>query len=83
MRCMLEVTYIGLITSWKWVLGSTVVVAALIGLLFGIGVLAAAAKTGARILLLWPYHPRPHRRLTPVPPRRQGLRLPPSQPWSR
>ena len=39
MRWMLEVAYIGLATSWKWLLGSTAVVAALVGILFGVGVL--------------------------------------------
>jgi len=46
MRWMLEVTYIGLITSWKWVMGSTVVVVALIGLLFGIGVFGGDGEDG-------------------------------------
>ncbi len=46
MRWMLEVTYIGLITSWRWVLGSTVVVGALIGLLFGIGVFGGGGEDG-------------------------------------
>jgi hypothetical protein len=39
MRWILEVGYIGVVTSWKWLLGSTAVAAALVGLLFGIGVL--------------------------------------------
>ncbi len=30
MRWMLEVAYIGIATSWKWLLGSTAVVAALV-----------------------------------------------------
>ena len=46
MRWMLEVTYIGLLTSWKWVLGSTVVVGALFGLLFGIGVFGGSSEDG-------------------------------------
>jgi hypothetical protein len=46
MRWMLEVTYIGLLTSWKWVVGSTVVVGALIGLLFGIGVFGGGGEDG-------------------------------------
>ena len=46
MRWMLEVTYIGLITSWKWVMGSTVVVVALIGLLFGIGIFGGGGEDG-------------------------------------
>ena len=48
MRWMLEVTYIGLISSWKWVLGSTVVVGALIGLLFGTGVFGGSGDTGTK-----------------------------------
>ena len=48
MRWMLEVTYIGLINSWKWVLGSTVVVGALIGLLFGIGVFGGSGDKGTK-----------------------------------
>ena len=48
MRWMLEVTYIGLISSWKWVLGSTVVVGALIGLLFGIGVFGGSGDKGTK-----------------------------------
>ena len=39
MRWMLEVAFIGLSTSWKWLLGSTATVAILVGLLFGIGIL--------------------------------------------
>ena len=39
MRWMLEVTYIGVISSWKWSLGTAAVVGALVGILFGIGVL--------------------------------------------
>jgi hypothetical protein len=35
-----------LITSWKWVVGSTIVVAALIGLLFGIGVFGGGGEDG-------------------------------------
>jgi hypothetical protein len=39
MRWMLEVAFIGLSTSWKWLIGSTAAVAILVGLLFGIGIL--------------------------------------------
>ena len=39
MRWMLEVAYIGIATSWKWLLGSATVVGALVGILFGVGVL--------------------------------------------
>ena len=39
MRWILEVAYIGITTSWKWLLGSTVVAGALVGLLFGIGII--------------------------------------------
>jgi len=46
MRWMLEVAYIGLATSWKWLLGSTAVVAALVGILFGVGVLGGGGGGG-------------------------------------
>ncbi len=39
MRWMLEVAFIGLSTSWKWVAGSMAAVVILVALLFGIGVL--------------------------------------------
>jgi hypothetical protein len=41
---MLEVAYIGIVTSWKWLLGSTAVVAALVGILFGFGVLGGGGS---------------------------------------
>jgi hypothetical protein len=44
MRWMLEVAYIGIVTSWKWLLGSTAVVAALVGILFGFGVLGGGGS---------------------------------------
>lgn len=47
MRWILEVGYIGVATSWKWLLGSTAVAAALVGLLFGIGVLGGGGGDGA------------------------------------
>ncbi len=46
MRWMLEVTYIGVISSWKWSLGTAAVVGALVGLLFGIGVLGGGGEDG-------------------------------------
>ena len=46
MRWMLEVTYIGVISSWKWSLGTVAVVGALVGLLFGIGVLGGGGEDG-------------------------------------
>ena len=49
MRWMLEVAYIGLATSWKWLLGSTAVVAALVGILFGVGVLGGGGGESGRI----------------------------------
>ncbi len=39
MRWILEVTLIAVASSWKWLLGSLVGIGALIGLLFGVGVL--------------------------------------------
>ncbi|MCH9018380.1 MAG: hypothetical protein IIB89_11550 [Chloroflexi bacterium] len=49
MRWMLEVAYIGVITSWKWLLGSTAVIAVLVGTLFAVGVLGGGEEgaTGA------------------------------------
>ncbi len=47
MRWMLEVAYIGIATSWKWLLGSTAVVAALVGILFAVGVLGGGSDGGA------------------------------------
>ena len=44
MRWILEVAYIGITTSWKWLLGSTAVVAALVGILFGVGVLGGGGE---------------------------------------
>ena len=44
MRWILEVAYIGIATSWKWLLGSTAVVAALVGILFGVGVLGGGGE---------------------------------------
>ena len=46
MRWILEVAYIGITTSWKWLLGSTAVVAALVGILFGVGVLGGGGEAG-------------------------------------
>ena len=47
MRWMLEVAYIGIATSWKWLLGSTAVVATLVGILFAVGVLGGGGEAGA------------------------------------
>ena len=46
MRWILEVAYIGIATSWKWLLGSTAVVAALVGILFVVGVLGGGGEAG-------------------------------------
>ena len=46
MRWILEVAYIGIATSWKWLLGSTAVIAALVGILFGVGVLGGGGEAG-------------------------------------
>ncbi len=39
MRWLLEVAFIGIASSWRWLLGSVAVVGALVGILFGVGVL--------------------------------------------
>lgn len=44
MRWVLEVGYIALSTSWKWLLGVIVVVGALVGILFGVGVIGGASS---------------------------------------
>ena len=46
MRWILEVAYIGITSSWKWLLGSTVVVGALVGMLLGIGVIGGGGEDG-------------------------------------
>ena len=43
MRWMLEVAYIGILSSWRWLLGSTAVVGALVGLLLAVGVLGGGS----------------------------------------
>ena len=73
MRWMLEVAFIGLSTSWKWLLGSTAAVAILVGLLFGVGVLGGgdSSDTDANGPLL-----PPHQLQRPLLRRHQGqLRL--------
>ena len=47
MRWMLEVAYIGILSSWRWLLGSAAVVGALVGLLFAVGVLGSGSDDGS------------------------------------
>ena len=50
MRWMLEVAYIGMLSSWRWFLGSAAVVGALVGLLFAVGVLGGGSDgSGAEL----------------------------------
>ena len=50
MRWMLEVAYIGMLSSWRWLLGSAAVVGALVGLLFAVGVLGGGSDgSGAEL----------------------------------
>ncbi|MQG29012.1 MAG: hypothetical protein FI723_11570, partial [SAR202 cluster bacterium] len=50
MRWMLEVAYIGVLSSWRWLLGSAAVVGALVGLLFAVGVLGGGSNgSGAEL----------------------------------
>ena len=70
MRWMLEVAFIGLSTSWKWLLGSTAAVAILVGLLFGVGVLGGGASSDTdtdRPLVAAPPTPTPAPKATPRP----------------
>ena len=43
MRWMLEVAYIGILSSWRWLLGSAAVVGAVVGLLLAVGVLGGGS----------------------------------------
>jgi len=43
MRWMLEVGYIGILSSWRWLLGSAAVVGVLVGLLLAVGVLGGGS----------------------------------------
>ena len=69
MRWILEVAYIGIATSWKWLLGSTAVVAALVGILFGVGVLGGGgeARTTDNTPLAASPSPSPSPSPTPTP----------------
>jgi hypothetical protein len=70
MRWMLEVAFIGLSTSWKWLLGSTAAIAILVGLLFGVGVLGGGDggdnKTDTPFVAASPT-PTPRPQATPAP----------------
>ncbi len=44
MRWLLEVAFIGIAASWRWLVGSVVVVGALVGILFGVGVLGGGGE---------------------------------------
>lgn len=67
MRWMLEVAFIGLSTSWKWLLGSTAAIAILVGLLFGVGVLGGGDnKTNTPFVAVSP-SPTPRPQATPAP----------------
>lgn len=44
MRWFLEVAFIGIAASWRWLVGSVVIVGALVGILFGVGVLGGGGE---------------------------------------
>ena len=70
MRWMLEVAFIGLSTSWKWLLGSTAAVAILVGLLFGVGVLGGGDSSNTdtdESFVAAPPTPTPAPKATPRP----------------
>ena len=67
MRWILEVAYIGITTSWKWLLGSTAVVAALVGILFGVGVLGGGGEAGTTDYTPLAASPSPTPTPTPTP----------------
>ena len=70
MRWMLEVAFIGLSTSWKWLLGSTAAVAILVGLLFGVGVLGGGDSSNTdtdKTFVAATPTPMPAPKATPMP----------------
>lgn len=50
MRWLLEVTFIGVASSWRWLLASVAVVGALVGILFGVGVLGGGGGDSSSTL---------------------------------
>ena len=84
MRWMLEVAFIGLSTSWKWLLGSTAAVAILVGLLFGVGVLGGGdssdTDTDGPFVAALPT-PTPALKATPRPTQAVAATPVPSATW--
>ena len=72
MRWILEVAYIGIATSWKWLLGSTAVVAALVGILFGVGVLGGGGEAGTTDNIPLATSPTPTSAASPSPTQAAG-----------
>ena len=86
MRWMLEVAFIGLSTSWKWLLGSTAAVAILVGLLFGVGVLGGGDSSdtdtdGPFVAAPPPPTPTPALKATPRPTQAVAATPVPSATW--
>ena len=71
MQWFLDVAYIGITASWRWLLGSAAVVAALVALLFGVGVLGGGggeAEVTPTVITASPTPtPKPLPARTPVP----------------
>ena len=68
MRWFFEVAMIGIASSWKWLLGSVVVVGALVGLLFAVGVFGGGGGEDAPLVLAPSPTPAPAAASTLVPP---------------
>ena len=69
MRWVLEVGFIALSTSWKWLLGAVVGVGALVGVLFGVGVIGGGGpdEPAPQVVAPTPI-PTPQPTFTPRPP---------------
>ena len=69
MRWVLEVGFIALSTSWKWLLGAVVGVGALVGVLFGVGVIGGGGSDEPAPQVVAPTPiPTPQPTFTPRPP---------------
>ncbi len=67
MRWFLEVAYIGIASSWRWLLASVVVVGALVGILFAVGVLGGGGDVDTPLVTFDSPTPTPAAGVTPVP----------------
>lgn len=66
MRALFEVALIAIASSWKWLLGVLIAIGALIGILFGVGVLGGGGGAQEPGVLAPTPTPRPTARPTPT-----------------